>query len=204
MTEGSGDITSLAAPAKYEQSIKKSSFVAVAAPVTSADAALAFFDRVSVTDANHNCWAFRVGQIYRFNDDGEPAGSAGRPILAAIDGQGIDQVAVVVTRWFGGVKLGVGGLIRAYGGCAASCLRQATKRIIVATIDLRLTIQFDDLGRIYPLLERFGATKHDEQYNANGATLNVTVAMDERTALAQQLTDATGGRVLIEPIEQSS
>src|SRR3546814_18000784 len=82
----------------------------------------------SVPDATHNCWAWRIGDDYRSNDDGEPAGTAGRPILAAIDGQGMDRVVVVVTRWFGGIKLGAGGLVRAYGGTAAECLRRAVGR----------------------------------------------------------------------------
>ncbi len=73
---------------------------------------MAFLQQVAVTDATHNCWAYRHGQDYRSSDDGEPAGTAGRPILAAIDGQGFDRVMVVVTRWFG-IKLGAGGLVRA-------------------------------------------------------------------------------------------
>ena len=81
--------------------------------------------------ATHNCWAYRIGQQYRFSDDGEPGGTAGRPILQAIEGQGFDQVVVVVTRWYGGIKLGAGGLARAYGGCAAECLRLADRVPIV-------------------------------------------------------------------------
>src|SRR3546814_3379804 len=77
-------------------------------PVEDADAALQALAEVSVPDATHNCWAWRIGDDYRSNDDGEPAGTAGRPILAAIDGQGMDRVVVVVTRWFGGLKLGAG------------------------------------------------------------------------------------------------
>ena len=82
-----------------------------------------FFAANSDPEATHNCWAYKIGQEYRFNDDGEPGGTAGRPILQAIEGQGMDRVAVLVVRWFGGVKLGAGGLVRAYGGCAANCGR---------------------------------------------------------------------------------
>lgn len=108
----------LAGEARLSQDVRKSRFLAIAEPVDAADAAMAFFARASTADATHNCWAYKIGANYRFNDDGEPGGSAGRPILAAIEGQGLDHVAVVVTRWFGGIKLGVGGLVRAYGGCA--------------------------------------------------------------------------------------
>src|SRR5690242_3615728 len=109
-------LATLAAPCSHAVEIKKSRFLAQAAPASSAEAAMAFVDSLRDNGGGHHCWAYRIGQAYRFNDDGEPSSSAGKPILAAIDGQGFDRVVVVVTRWFGGVKLGVGGLIRAYGG----------------------------------------------------------------------------------------
>src|SRR3954447_7594427 len=115
----------LAQPVSHTLEVKHSRFIAHAAPIDGAAAALAFLQQVAVADATHNCWAYRHGQDYRSSDDGEPAGTAGRPILAAIDGQGFDRVMVVVTRWFGGIKLGAGGLVRAYGGAAAECLRTA-------------------------------------------------------------------------------
>src|SRR5690606_37193470 len=96
--------------------VKHSRFIANAAPVSSPAEALDYLSEVAVRDATHNCWAWRIGGDYRSSDDGEPAGTAGRPILAAIDGHGYDQVMVVVTRWYGGIKLGAGGLVRAYGG----------------------------------------------------------------------------------------
>ena len=96
--------------------------------------------------ANHNCWAFRIGQTYRFNDDGEPSGTAGKPILQAIDGQSLDHIAVVVTRWFGGTLLGSGGLIRAYGGTAAMCLRAAEKTEVIETVTGSAVCDFSDLA----------------------------------------------------------
>src|SRR5690554_308002 len=105
--------------ATHQEDIRKSRFVPVAMPVKTPAQALAFFAAHSVADATHNCWAYRIGTEYRFNDDGEPGGTAGRPILQAIDGQQCDRVAVLVVRWFGGIKLGPGGLMRAYGGLAA-------------------------------------------------------------------------------------
>ena len=98
--------TTLAGPAEFLLEVKKSRHLARAVPVESPQAALDWIAAVSVPDATHNCWAYRVGQDYRFSDDGEPSGTAGRPILSAIDGQGLDGVAVVVTRWYGGVHLG--------------------------------------------------------------------------------------------------
>ena len=121
----------LAGPATFELEAKRSRFLARAAPVESPEAALAFLHEVADPQATHNCWAYRIGADYRSSDDGEPGGSAGRPILAAIEGQGVDQVMVVVTRWYGGTNLGVGGLVRAYGGAAAECRRPAPRRPLV-------------------------------------------------------------------------
>ncbi|WP_037404901.1 YigZ family protein, partial [Shinella sp. DD12] len=109
--------------ALFEEEIRKSRFRAIACPVENEAEAKARLAEVSDAAANHNCWAFRIGQTYRFSDDGEPSGTAGKPILQAIDGQALDRTLVVVTRWFGGILLGSGGLIRAYGGTAAACPR---------------------------------------------------------------------------------
>ena len=121
----------LATAATHVLEVKHSRFIAQAAPATSPEAALAFLAQVADPEATHNCWAYRIGAEYRSSDDGEPSGTAGRPILAAIEGQGYDQVVAVVTRWYGGIKLGAGGLVRAYGGAAAECLRSAERRALV-------------------------------------------------------------------------
>src|SRR5918994_4745465 len=113
----------LECPTSFEQTVKKSRFVATGGPIASELAAKEFIAAHSDGDANHNCWAWRGGQSYRASDDGEPGGTAGKPILQAIDRLSLDNVAVVVTRWFGGVLLGSAGLIRAYGGSAPPRLR---------------------------------------------------------------------------------
>src|SRR4249919_855167 len=123
----------LAAPARFVLEVKKSRFLAQATAVETPTQALAWLAQISDPDATHNCWAYRVGSAYRFSDDGEPGGTAGRPILSAIEGQGIDRVIVVVTRWYGGINLGAGGLVRAYGGAAAECLRTAARREVIDT-----------------------------------------------------------------------
>ena len=100
--------------------IRRSRFVATLARVDSEDDVAALRDRVETDGANHACWGFVLGsgpgQVVRCSDDGEPAGTAGVPILSAIQGRELVNAAVVVVRWFGGVKLGAGGLVRAYGG----------------------------------------------------------------------------------------
>ncbi|TMN16121.1 YigZ family protein [Pseudoxanthomonas sp. X-1] len=185
----------LAAPLRHEQLVKHSRFLVQAGPVASADDAMAFIAAVSDADATHNCWAWRVGEAFRSSDDGEPGGSAGRPILAAIDGAGFDQVAVVVTRWFGGIKLGVGGLVRAYGGSTASALRQAPRVPLVAMAGLEIGCGFDDLGHVHAALLAFAAHKDAETFDAAGAVLQVQLPLDRRQALEDALREATRGRV---------
>lgn len=184
----------LAGPADFLLEVKHSRFLAQAGPVDSAEAAHAFMATVADPTATHNCWAWRVGDQYRSSDDGEPAGTAGRPILAAIDGQGYDRVAVVVTRWFGGIKLGAGGLVRAYGGAAAECLRRAQRLPLVAMRTVALQAGFDDIGAVHAVLAAVGAEKRDERYEADGLHLEVTVAESQLDALRVQLRDATRDR----------
>jgi len=185
----------LAAPASHLLEVKHSRFLAQAMPVDTPDAALAFFARACDPDATHNCWAYRIGQDYRSSDDGEPAGTAGRPILAAIDGQGYDRVAVLVTRWFGGIKLGAGGLVRAYGGAAAECLRTAQRQPLVAMAELELACAFEDLGTVHAALPAFAAEKTGETFDADGARLYLRLPAEQCQPLRLRLRDATRDRV---------
>ncbi|SDQ22479.1 YigZ family protein [Pseudoxanthomonas sp. CF125] len=185
----------LAKAATHQLEVKHSRFIAQAAPATSPQAALAFLAQVADPEATHNCWAYRIGSEYRSSDDGEPAGTAGRPILAAIEGQGCDQVMVVVTRWYGGIKLGAGGLVRAYGGAAAECLRTAERRLLVEMRELRFGCVFDDLGNVHAALSGYGAEKVDEDFDETGAVLRISLPADRVDALKTHLRDATRNRV---------
>lgn len=185
----------LAAPATHALEVRHSRFLAHAAPVDAPAAAMAFIARASEPDATHNCWAWRIGQEYRSSDDGEPAGTGGRPILATIDGQGCDRVAVVVTRWYGGIKLGAGGLVRAYGGTAAECLRLAERRPLVAMAALELACAFEDLGAVHVALAAHAAEKTGERFEADGAHLSLSLPAARVEALQARLRDATRDRV---------
>ena len=189
------NVDTLAARASHSIEVKHSRFLAHAAAVDSAEQALAFFDEVGDPAATHNCWAYRIGGLYRFNDDGEPASTAGRPILAAIEGQGFDRVAVVVTRWFGGVKLGAGGLVRAYGGCAAECLRTAPRQPLVAMAETEIAYPFEVTGAVHATLTQFAVDKLDEHFDAEGARMRLELPADELAALKTRLRDATRDRV---------
>lgn len=156
---------------EYAADIRKSRFLAHAVPVSTPAHALAALAACSDTTATHNCWAYRIGSAYRFNDDGEPGGTAGRPILQAIEGQGIDGVLVVVARWYGGIKLGAGGLMRAYGGTAAECLRLAPRVPIVAMARQGTRCAFADLPLIKARLADLGAKFETETFDADGVAL---------------------------------
>jgi uncharacterized YigZ family protein len=188
----------LARTESFSQDIRKSRFIAHVAPVENEDAAKAFIAAAGDPAANHNCWAWRIGQAYRFSDDGEPSGTAGKPILQAIDGQGLDNVAVVVTRWFGGILLGSGGLMRAYGGTAAACLRAAEKIEVIARIDARITAGFSDLALVKA---RLGAIPdllvRNEDFTDSGAILTVALPEASAAGMARLVTDITSGRAQI-------
>ncbi|MDX1569739.1 MAG: YigZ family protein [Xanthomonadales bacterium] len=183
----------LSRPAHWEEEIKKSRFLAHAARADSIAAAEAWIADRSEPAATHNCWAYRIGPDYRFSDDGEPAGTAGRPIYSAIEGQSLDHVVVLVIRYFGGIKLGTGGLMRAYGGCAAQCLRAADRIEVQPRVQLVVDLGFEHTGAIHALAEEFAADKLTESYTADG--LSLTLSVEERSGpeLIQRIRDATGG-----------
>ena len=180
--------------AQYEEVIKKSRFLALAAPVDSADAALAFFNEHQVPDATHNCWAYRIGQEYRFNDDGEPGGTAGRPMLQAIEGQQCDRVAVLVIRWFGGVKLGTGGLVRAYGGVAAQCLRLADRVEIIEEAELDCECPYADVALLQSRFASLEARVVEERFDGEGAIWRLAVPKDAAAGVAAAIVDLTRGQ----------
>jgi uncharacterized YigZ family protein len=182
----------------FEQEIRKSRFLAIACVVESDTEAKARIAEVSVPAANHNCWAWRIGQAYRFSDDGEPSGTAGKPILQAIDGQALDRTLVVVTRWFGGILLGSGGLIRAYGGTAAACLRLAAKTEYVERVTLSVSLGFSDLALVKARLASFpGLVTDDERFHESGARLSFRVPAEKADEVGRLIVDLTSGRAEI-------
>ncbi|WP_114241496.1 YigZ family protein [Dyella sp. C9] len=191
----------LAAACQHAEDIKKSRFLAQAAPVQTPEQALAFVRAVGDPAATHNCWAYRIGQDYRFNDDGEPGGTAGRPILQAIEGQGIDRAVVVVTRWYGGIKLGAGGLVRAYGGTAAECLRRAERVPIVAMARLGLRCDFAELALLKARLRELDAAIVHEQFDADGVQLEIQLPANRAEEAQSRVSDISRGRYEARPLD---
>lgn len=182
----------------FEQEIRKSRFLAVACPVETEAEAKALLAEVSDLSANHNCWAWRIGQAYRFSDDGEPSGTAGKPILQAIDGQALDRTLVVVTRWFGGILLGSGGLMRAYGGTAALCLRAAAKTEYVERAALSVSLGFSDLALVKARLAALpGLMIDDEVFHESGARLFFRIPSERAEETLRLIVDLTSGRAEI-------
>jgi uncharacterized YigZ family protein len=185
----------LVQPATAEQIIKKSRFLATAMPVANEDEAKAALAAHGHADATHNCWAWRIGAAYRFSDDGEPSGTAGKPILAAIDGQSVDKVLVIVTRWFGGVLLGSGGLVRAYGGTAAMCLRGAELVEMKPSIDGHFHLEFSDLALVKAKLAAFKDLQIlEERFGATGADIIARIVETDVEAVSRLVADLTSGR----------
>jgi uncharacterized YigZ family protein len=187
-------LVTLAAPCSHAVEIKKSRFLAQAAPASSPEAAMAFVDSFRGNGGGYHCWAYRIGQTYRFNDDGEPSSSAGKPILAAIDGQGFDRVVVVVTRWFGGIKLGIGGLIRAYGGTTAQCLQQAARQPIVHVTHMTLCCDFAQWSLLEGRIRERGIAIENTIYGALAVEAILAVPSGQESALAHMVADGTQGR----------
>lgn len=190
----------LLGPCEYREEIRKSRFIALAAPVASAAEAQAFIAAHSDASASHNCWAWKVGQQYRFSDDGEPGGTAGRPILAAIESQEMDQVAVLVIRFYGGIQLGTGGLARAYGGSANKCLQNAPRIELVARGSYRCHCLFAELPLLKARLAELDCLLERETYDAAGAELHLALPAPRVAELQRLLADISRGRSELRPL----
>lgn len=182
---------------EYREEIRKSRFITLAAPITNARQAQDFIELHSDLNASHNCWAWKHGDQYRSSDDGEPGGTAGRPILSAIEAQDCDQVVVLVIRWYGGIQLGTGGLARAYGGGANKCLQCAEKLPLVSRVALYCSCSFGELALIKLRLADSGGLLVNETFTGNGVDLHLALAEEQIAPLQQQLADISRGRILL-------
>lgn len=177
----------------YQEDIRKSRFLAQAVFLPCAEQAPELIAQLSTPAASHNCWAWRCAEQYRFNDDGEPSGTAGRPILAAIENQQFDQVLIVVTRWYGGIQLGTGGLARAYGGCAHQVLQTADSELRVPRIGLAGHCPYPYLDIFKVRISEAGGIIQSEEFDAEGAWLSLAVPEAEAAVLQEALREATRG-----------
>ncbi len=178
--------------------IKGSRHIATAAPITDEHdvAALLAAARTQFPTANHHAYAWRLGidrERFRYSDDGEPSGSAGKPILMQIDRLELTRTAVVVSRIFGGTKLGVGGLARAYGGAAAEVLEHAEITVRLLTQAVQIAHAYDLSGAVKGVLHGARLEPRDAQYGAE-ARFVVDVPVAQVASFLRAIADATSGR----------
>ncbi|MCX2897102.1 IMPACT family protein [Pseudomonas mandelii] len=183
---------------EYREEIRKSRFITLAAPIGSPADAQAFIEQHSDLNATHNCWAWKIGDQYRSTDDGEPGGTAGRPILAAIDAQDCDQVVVLVIRWYGGIQLGTGGLARAYGGGANKCLQTAPKIELISRVPVSCACGFAELALVKIRVAELGGVVVQETFTGNGVELQLAVGESQIDTLQTLLADLSRGRILLQ------
>jgi uncharacterized YigZ family protein len=192
---------------RVEQDIQRSRFVTTAMHTPTVEEAKAFIARVrdEFPDANHNCWAYVVGppgstaQV-GMSDDGEPHGTAGRPMLTALLHGGVGDVAVVVTRYFGGTLLGKGGLVRAYTGCVQQALEHLPTTERVRKVRLAVELEYSSIDGVRRLLPEHEAQVVSEEYAAT-VSYRFELPVTRVDAFRTALTDLTQGQVLIEPVE---
>jgi uncharacterized YigZ family protein len=182
---------------RTEVKLRGSRFIGSALPVRSKEEAAAELAQIrkEFWDASHHCYAYRLapdGSQYRFADDGEPNGSAGKPILFVLQQRELVDVLVVVTRYFGGTKLGVGGLARAYTDAAQAALDLAPVETVYPTNQLQVFTPYDDVRAVRQLVERY-ATHFDEEFR-DVVSYTVTIRTDRVEEFAARLTEASQGR----------
>lgn len=185
---------------------KKSRFIATVRPVKSEEEAIQFIESMKKKywNATHNCFAYVIGehfQIQRCSDDGEPSGTAGKPMLDVLLGEEIHDVVVVVTRYFGGTLLGTGGLVRAYAGATKEGL--SASKVITKMHGQKVSVQTDynGLGKIQYILGQRGLTILDSVYT-DRVDLNVLLPETQMQAVIAEITEGTNGQAVIELQEE--
>ncbi|MGF1701910.1 YigZ family protein [Photobacterium makurazakiensis] len=191
-----------ASGATFEEEIKKSRFITYLAHTPNIMAAKAFVQHIKDkhSDARHNCWAFVAGRpedsmLWGFSDDGEPSGTAGKPILAQLSGSSVGEITAVVTRYSGGIKLGTGGLVKAYGGGVqqALALLQTTQKII--TSELVLSCEYNQVSLVETLLAEHAGRQIEAEY---ASKVDMTIELDSRLVdeFRTKLTNRSGGQIV--------
>ncbi|MFQ5824666.1 MAG: IMPACT family protein [bacterium] len=198
---------SIKAEAVAELTVKDSKFIAHAAPSANQEKAEKYVTVITnkFQDATHNCYAYKIGVgdrcIFRFNDAGEPSGTAGRPILQAIERKKLTHVVVVVARYFGGTKLGTGGLMRAYKSAALAALDKAMIVKYYPQIALRLKFSYQQSKAVHQVLAKYGVQIIESQFKEMIDYLIKLKVLDEKE-FVEALNNFTGGKIAIEVVDE--
>ena len=178
---------------------KKSRFIATVRKVESESEAVAFIEEMKkkYCDARHNCSAFVIGrraELTRCSDDGEPSGTAGRPMLEVLLGEGVRNVAVVVTRYFGGTLLGTGGLVRAYTQAVKEGLAASTIGIERAGYEILIETDYNGVGKLQYLMGQRGIEPVNSEYGAD-VKFTLIIPVEKSAELEKAMVEATNGKV---------
>lgn len=192
---------------RVEELIKRSRFITTIAHAASADEAKSFVNdrKAEFPDATHNCWAYAVGSPgdtaqVGFSDDGEPHGTAGRPMLHALLHNNVGELAVVVTRYFGGIKLGAGGLVRAYSGAVANALSTLPVQEKIIPVTVRLQLEYNHITQLKRLFAKY-EVKVDEEVFSQNAEYVLSMPHEFFDAFNAQIIELTAGKALIEKLQ---
>lgn len=192
----------------FDEEIKKSHFITYLSHTPNVDAAKAFIESIKQkhADARHNCWAFIAGRPedsmrWGFSDDGEPSGTAGKPILAQLSGSGIGEISAVVTRYFGGIRLGTGGLVKAYGGGVQQALKQIKTTERKITTRLMVSLDYGFVAIYQALLNQFDGKEVNVQYAENVVAV-VELEVLNVVGFSESIINRSGAKALITRFEE--
>ena len=193
---------------RVEQTIKRSRFIASVGHTPGVEEAKAFIEQIKAEfeDARHNCWAYCAGAAgstdrIGASDDGEPHGTAGRPMLTAVTHSGIGEVTVVVTRYFGGILLGTGGLVKAYQSSVKMALEGVPTRVRTKTKRIKFSVEHRFVNQVLRKIEAVNGRILEKNFDM-GADFDVEIPEDLAETFAKELEELTRGALLIEPAEE--
>lgn len=190
--------------ARAEMIEKKSRFIATVRPITAEEEALALINEMKkeFSDATHNVYAYilRENNIARYSDDGEPSGTAGMPVMEVLKQENLTDVAVVVTRYFGGTLLGAGGLVRAYSKTAKLGIDAAHIATMTYGADMEITVSYDLYGKLQYLLEQEGLSMGKTTFGEE-VTTSVFVRTELQETLQKKIVEASNGRATVHILE---
>lgn len=190
-------------PARRKIKVKRSLFIGSAAHTRSRDEAELFLSRIrkEFHNATHNCYAYRIDENnYRFSDDGEPSGTAGKPILQVLEKNSVVQAAMVVTRYFGGIKLGTGGLSRAYGQCAEETLQVAGLKPVIIYRRATLVFPYRFFNTVEKVVKKFQGRIIDSGFKT-GVNVRVEIPVTNYENFGKEIINSGAGNIQIEDAE---
>jgi len=190
--------------------VNRSRFICYLAPSSSIEQAKVFLKHVQQLhpQASHHCYAYLAEradsrQYYGFSDDGEPSGTAGKPMLTVLQGHGVGEICAVVVRYFGGTKLGTGGLQRAYSGSVRQALALLTSKIKIPMVSRTLACQYSQINDVLHVIEKLGGLVI-EQVFSDGINLQVKLPEDNLDIIVKKIKTISSGSIILQKLDESN